>query len=722
MNTTWEALAAQKTTEVLQALGCADSAAAGAPFPAAFDEALRQTGWTPAKAPVCRILRAPFAVDTGALAGARYLVVTAYNAAHTDLALAALTGADWGCLQPCTTAACLDRQMETLGFVPLQAADVKGRWRRPEDASTIAPDGDTLLRQFVEDLKSRTDAEADSVLLVRAFARQQAETLPPASDTKPFLSVLTRTQGTREQELREVLQCLARQEDRDFELLLVGHQLAAEGLRTVEKLIAETPAWQQARIRLLREEASGRWSPLNRGVTAANGSYLAILDDDDLVKPDWVRQFADAAARAPGRVLHAYAEGQPWQRTADGTLQPLGEAAPIFCKPFQWKNQFVENNCPTLSLAFPVYVFQKLGMRFAALNACEDWQLTMRAAMYCGVEDIPAVTAVYRLWKGGGSLALHGREEWARCYEQVTGTFDKSPLLLPAGAESFLLRQSIEHGLSWQPADTPCQLQLPAEGPTPCAEQTPVVCGRQLRCDFAVSPVAAGSLALTLTGCAGAALREVMVTVHSTDDQVLRLQDDDLLAECYRLDGWLAFPDRTPRLECLLPAQWTVCRVELHCLCEHTMPQILLQNILHNKYVSSARLFSVGETYQGPLPGSYTVREENHIQCSWQPVVGPVRELRFVPALRGGVVVQQFSAAVYDAGGRLLPLRWRHNGLRLKDADIFCGNAVYRCRLPAVALSRVEISMVLTGYIPDATAAALTPRWKRLLRRLLDRK
>ena len=60
---------------------------------------------------------------------------------------------------------------------------------------------------------------------------------------RPFLSVITRTQGTRGRCLEDVLTCLAAQTDRDFELLLMRHRAAPEAVEETRRVLAEFPAW-----------------------------------------------------------------------------------------------------------------------------------------------------------------------------------------------------------------------------------------------------------------------------------------------------------------------------------------------------------------------------------------------------------------------------------------------------------------------------------------------
>jgi len=74
-------------------------------------------------------------------------------------------------------------------------------------------------------------------------------------------------------------------------------------------------------IRYLRQENQGKAAALNRGIAAAEGEVIAILDDDDLY-PQWtLAKHAEALARNPtadfsfGRYVRF--TGQKWPAASD---------------------------------------------------------------------------------------------------------------------------------------------------------------------------------------------------------------------------------------------------------------------------------------------------------------------------------------------------------------------------------------------------------------------
>ncbi len=256
---------------------------------------------------------------------------------------------------------------------------------------------------------------------------------------RPFLSVVTRTQGRRPAMLREMLLSLGAQTDEDFELLLIGHRLDGKGREELSRCLAELPRSLRARTRVYELDGGNRTAPLNLGFARARGAYAAVLDDDDLVFDDWVARFHEAAAGAPGRILHAGVVTQKWERLPGGDGAALRSAAAPgaeCCTPFRFARQLGVNLCPLLGLAFPTEYFQKWGLIFdESLSTTEDWDYLMRLAPLAGVADIPRPTGLYRLWlNADNSQTAHSRQEWEANYETIQRKFRDMPMLFPAGS------------------------------------------------------------------------------------------------------------------------------------------------------------------------------------------------------------------------------------------------------------------------------------------------
>ena len=125
----------------------------------------------------------------------------------------------------------------------------------------------------------------------------------PPSSSSPFLSIVTRTLGQRLDTLRDVFLCLSGQSCTDFELLVVGHRLTKEAEHAVRSVIHENPEWLKRQTRFLSVDHGTRSAPLNAAFRAAQGSYVAVLDDDDLIMGHWVEEFRALAEIVQRRSL-----------------------------------------------------------------------------------------------------------------------------------------------------------------------------------------------------------------------------------------------------------------------------------------------------------------------------------------------------------------------------------------------------------------------------------
>ncbi|WP_110181048.1 glycosyltransferase family A protein [Nocardioides solisilvae] len=255
---------------------------------------------------------------------------------------------------------------------------------------------------------------------------------------RPFLSVVTRTVGTRLRTLEDVLACLAAQTDRDFELLLVCHRAEPDAVAAVRGLLEDQPGWLRERARVLEVERPGRAAPLNDGFAAARGRYVVMLDDDDTVLEHWVETFHRAEAEAEGRMLRAVALLQPVRRDPAHD-EPL--PCPVEPARLEWPWEFDAadhlrgNHTPCMTVAFPRGLFDPLALRFdETLDTTEDWDMVVRAACVVGVHSVPELTSVYRWWDAGSSREAHAEEEWDEAKARILARLDDLELLVPGSA------------------------------------------------------------------------------------------------------------------------------------------------------------------------------------------------------------------------------------------------------------------------------------------------
>ncbi|HXW72465.1 MAG TPA: glycosyltransferase [Methylocella sp.] len=258
-------------------------------------------------------------------------------------------------------------------------------------------------------------------------------------ETRPFLSVITRTMGTRNRTLRDTLMSLAGQSSENFELVVVVHSELDEKLASVKQLVAEFPASFLERTTVIQCARPGRAAPLNDALAYARGKYLAVLDDDDFVFGHWIETFERLFRERPGAMLRATCTRQSFEAIY-GDSDPVPRATTWFEMAWPSTYDAVSHLCanftPTMSLAFPVEAFQVLNLRWdETLSTTEDWQLATLVAMNCGVVCAPDVTAVYRWWTNAeSSLFTHDAAEWSANRARIIASLNSQPILLPPGS------------------------------------------------------------------------------------------------------------------------------------------------------------------------------------------------------------------------------------------------------------------------------------------------
>ncbi len=383
---------------------------------------------------------------------AALVVVSLPNITHQDVGLKLAFG-DWDVTETGLldmthvrfyTRASLEQALHSFGLYNFAEANVELALSDQHFPSTHPALGDrTSLHRYLTAL--RRDAASDHIVNQFVWACMPG---PRASDDgviydrereRPFLSIVVRTQGSRSDGLREVFTCLAAQTSQDFEVVVVAHKVNAGQLLEVKQLIEDAPHSLRTRIRLVELDHGGRSAPLNAGFAAAEGRYIAVLDDDDLVFAHWVETFASMERRAAGRMLRTISTPQRAEkvmvegREAGRATGPLIDQYP---PEFDFVDHLTDNRTPNTAVAFPRGVFHSLGQRFDEdLSTTEDWDFMMRVASIVGVDSSPIVTCIYRWWDTAeSSRTVHDQHEWLRNKNAFFKKFDDSEILLPAGS------------------------------------------------------------------------------------------------------------------------------------------------------------------------------------------------------------------------------------------------------------------------------------------------
>lgn len=294
------------------------------------------------------------------------------------------------------------------------------------------------LRALLDQVGVGTGVGGLAPVVARRFVRCPAPTAPRIDP--PFLSVLVRTQGSpvRLQTLRDALLCLAAQSVPDIEVLVLTHQVDTRTGIDVQAVVDEFDPAFTRRVLIVPVESPGRGAPLNVGLHHAQGQYVAVLDDDDLVMGHWVEHFQDLARRAgSATVLRARGVSQRVELLPVGGTSYRTVAAwdapwnPQFALLSQW----VDNHMPIHTYALPRREMVQWGLHWdPQLPVLEDWDLMMRAVRVLGCVSGEAFTAIYRLWPAShNSFATFEQRRWGRVRADLLAEWNTQVWLAPPG-------------------------------------------------------------------------------------------------------------------------------------------------------------------------------------------------------------------------------------------------------------------------------------------------
>lgn len=199
----------------------------------------------------------------------------------------------------------------------------------------------------------------------------------------PEVSVLVPIYNV-ERYLEQCLGSLAAQTFDDFEVICINDGSTDGSRQIVQRFLDADP-----RFRAIDKENSGYGASMNRGLDAARGRYVAILESDDFFEPSALAALHGAARdgvdvvkadfylywSAPGERREPF--GIVDAREAGSTLAPLDDLAIFFRKPSIWsalyRREFLEKN-DIRFLETPGASYQDAGFNFKV------WACARRAA------------------------------------------------------------------------------------------------------------------------------------------------------------------------------------------------------------------------------------------------------------------------------------------------------------------------------------------------------
>lgn len=192
----------------------------------------------------------------------------------------------------------------------------------------------------------------------------------------PKISVIMLTYN-REKLVGRMIECILVQTFRDFEFIIVDN-----GSTDQSSAIVDEYSVKDSRIRVIHRERGNIGSGRNSGLDAANGDYIAFVDDDDTCEPDFLEFLYNLTIENNAEVSICGATGKVFDEkrvmTAEEALIEL-----------MWRKKY--------NMAFPTKLYQRelaASLRFPVEGAYDD------------------IALMYRLLALPQRVAYHGLEKY----------------------------------------------------------------------------------------------------------------------------------------------------------------------------------------------------------------------------------------------------------------------------------------------------------------------
>jgi glycosyltransferase involved in cell wall biosynthesis len=164
----------------------------------------------------------------------------------------------------------------------------------------------------------------------------------------------------------------------------------------IQKWIDET----KAPVRFFKQQNAGPARARNRGAEEARGDFLIFIDNDILVKPDFIRQHVETLKSNPGcwvvgRVVHPpQLRDTPFGRYRDDVWEQFHQSHAT-------ENIVETNGITAANLSLPKKDFGTIGNfdESFTIASCEDWELGMRARI-AGIKALyhPGIVTLHNDW------------------------------------------------------------------------------------------------------------------------------------------------------------------------------------------------------------------------------------------------------------------------------------------------------------------------------------
>ncbi|MBD0302712.1 MAG: glycosyltransferase [Tolypothrix sp. T3-bin4] len=229
----------------------------------------------------------------------------------------------------------------------------------------------------------------------------------------PIISVVIPAYNS-EKTIRDTIESVLQQSFKDFELIVIDDGSQDSTYQVVS-------SFSDPRVRVFSYPNAGVSASRNRGITKANGEFLAFLDADDLWTPDKLEAQLRALEDNPQAAV-AYS----WTDYIDESGQFLHPGNHPTATGDVYSdllvNDFLENGSNPLIRR---EALRKVGGFDESLCGPEDWELFIRLAACYPFVVVPRSQILYRLSINSISFNLTRQE--AQCLQVIERAFNQAP-------------------------------------------------------------------------------------------------------------------------------------------------------------------------------------------------------------------------------------------------------------------------------------------------------
>ncbi|MGA3036854.1 MAG: glycosyltransferase [Vulcanimicrobiaceae bacterium] len=217
-----------------------------------------------------------------------------------------------------------------------------------------------------------------------AEATQTPLRAPNLRTNGPLTSIIVRTHN-RPRFLERALGSIASQIYRDVEAVVVN-----DAGEPVDEIVARFPF---ARL-VVNEKNLGTTPSANVGLRAARGTYVGLLDDDDMLFPDHISRLVDAMERIGGAAANTHAITCYLELTPFSDYAVYGYRVAL-ARHIDRSDIYVRDPIAPMSILMRRSVLEGLGGFEESVDFAEDWELWIRLAEHYDVQYVPYVTGIY---------------------------------------------------------------------------------------------------------------------------------------------------------------------------------------------------------------------------------------------------------------------------------------------------------------------------------------